>query len=42
MLDESWTVKIGDFGWTRFLGDKMTSKIGTYQWMAPEVIKGEN
>lgn len=29
MLDESWTVKIGDFGWTRFLGDKMTSKIGT-------------
>lgn len=29
MLDETWTIKIGDFGWTRFLGEKMTGKIGT-------------
>ncbi len=46
MLDECFRVKLADFGWTRSLGPQMTGKIGkmkkiklgTYQWMAPEVI----
>ena len=32
--------KLTDFGWTRLKAKKMTAKIGTYQWMAPEVIVG--
>jgi serine/threonine protein kinase len=38
LLDEYYTPKIADFGWTRLLADKMTLKVGTFQWMAPEVI----
>ncbi len=41
LLDDHLRVKLGDFGWTRALGNYMTSKIGTYQWMAPEVIAGQ-
>ena len=37
-LDEHYRIKIGDFGWTKTLDQYMTNKIGTYQWMAPEVI----
>lgn len=37
-LDKHLTIKIGDFGWTKTLEEYMTNKIGTYQWMAPEVI----
>ena len=37
-LDHHYHVKIGDFGWTKTLDEYMTNKIGTYQWMAPEVI----
>ena len=37
-LDENLKIKIGDFGWTKALDEYMTNKIGTYQWMAPEVI----
>jgi serine/threonine protein kinase len=40
LLDTSCTSKISDFGWTRFTADSMTNRIGTYQWMAPEVIMG--
>ncbi len=40
LLDQALTCKLADFGWTRVLGKVMTSKIGTYQWMAPEVIHG--
>lgn len=40
LLDHSLNCKLADFGWTRILGKVMTSKIGTYQWMAPEVING--
>jgi serine/threonine protein kinase len=29
---------LADFGWTKGLTNYMTSKIGTYQWMAPEVV----
>ena len=41
LIDESFKAKIGDFGWTRLKGDRMTKKIGTFQWMAPEVITGD-
>ena len=41
LIDESYRAKIGDFGWTRLKGEKMTKKIGTFQWMAPEVITGD-
>lgn len=37
-LDGNLKIKIGDFGWTKTLEEYMTNKIGTYQWMAPEVI----
>ena len=40
LLDDSLRVKLADFGWTRTMANYMTSKIGTYQWMAPEVIGG--
>jgi serine/threonine-protein kinase CTR1 len=40
LLDDAFTAKISDFGWTRFKADSMTNRIGTYQWMAPEVITG--
>ena len=39
LLDANLTPKIADFGWTRILAEKMTLKVGTFQWMAPEVIK---
>ncbi|OMJ95254.1 hypothetical protein SteCoe_1469 [Stentor coeruleus] len=41
LLDDSMNAKIADFGWTRSKAELMTNKIGTYQWMAPEVIQGE-
>ena len=41
LLDAKMNIKIADFGWTRKMADKMTGKIGTYQWMAPEVIKSQ-
>jgi mitogen-activated protein kinase kinase kinase 9 len=41
LLDESGRVKLADFGWTKGLDNYMTGKIGTYQWMAPEVIASQ-
>lgn len=38
VLDRACNAKLADFGWTRQKAKKMTAKIGTYQWMAPEVI----
>ena len=40
LLDHACCAKLADFGWTRIKAKVMTSKIGTYQWMAPEVIAG--
>jgi len=43
LLSKSGTVKVTDFGLSRFLdktGD-MTAETGTYRWMAPEVIRHE-
>lgn len=42
LIDESYRAKLADFGWTRLMGKRMTRQIGTFQWMAPEVIIGEN
>jgi mitogen-activated protein kinase kinase kinase 9 len=42
LLDDGFRTKVADFGWTRTMASTMTGKIGTYQWMAPEVISGHN
>ena len=42
LLDDNLHVRIADFGWTKTLDKYMTNKIGTYQWMAPEVIGEPN
>ena len=41
LIDDAFRAKIADFGWTRIKGDEMTDRIGTFQWMAPEVITGK-
>ena len=41
-MDDGFRTKVADFGWTRTMAATMTGKIGTYQWMAPEVISGHN
>mmetsp|Transcript_36247 Transcript_36247/g.36922 ORF Transcript_36247/g.36922 Transcript_36247/m.36922 type:complete len:603 (-) Transcript_36247:115-1923(-) len=47
LLDDSFHVKICDFGLARLRQidaeerGTMTAQVGTYQWMAPEVISGE-
>ena len=38
LFDENRRMKLADFGWTKGLQNYMTGKIGTYQWMAPEVV----
>ena len=41
LLDRQWTLKISDFGLSRFKAKDaglMTGACGTYHWMAPEVI----
>ena len=35
---DQFECKIGDFGWTRIKHKKMTKTIGTFQWMAPEMV----
>jgi hypothetical protein len=42
LLDDAMNAKLADFGWTRLKAEAMTNKIGTYQWMAPEVIQGQD
>ena len=42
LLDKNFLVKIADFGSTKFLDVHMTKQKGTFQWMAPEVIKGNS
>ena len=41
LLDRNTTVKLADFGNTRSFQLQMTKQKGTFQWMAPEVIKGK-
>ncbi|CAM6110471.1 unnamed protein product [Calypogeia fissa] len=44
LVDKNWTVKVGDFGLSRFKNSTyLTAKSGrgTPQWMAPEVLRDE-
>jgi len=43
LLDKDLTLKLCDFGWCTHLDDHAYRKIcgGTYEYMAPETIKGE-
>jgi serine/threonine protein kinase len=43
LLDDNFNLKIGDFGYSSFIGGKkgdnvFTSRVGTPTYMAPEVI----
>jgi len=42
LLDGSGTVKVADFGLSRLqaatCGEPLTAELGTWQWMAPEVV----
>ena len=48
LVDKEWRVKVGDFGLSRFRASSSTAstaslytaQIGTYHWMAPEVMAG--
>lgn len=39
LLDHCNQIKIADFGWARLKEQHMTKQRGTFQWMAPEVVK---
>ncbi|KAI3776633.1 hypothetical protein L1987_46419 [Smallanthus sonchifolius] len=44
LVDKNWTVKVCDFGLSRFKTDTFISSkavTGTPEWMAPEVLRGE-
>ena len=42
LVSVDWTVKVADFGLTRFLSEKKTmTQVGTPMWMAPEIIMGK-
>jgi serine/threonine protein kinase len=42
LVDESWNVKVADFGFARIKEDNATmTRCGTPCWTAPEVIRGE-
>jgi len=43
LLSKQWTIKVSDFGLSRFMGKTGGSgPCGTTQWMAPEVIEGKD
>lgn len=44
LVDKNWTVKVGDFGLSRFKANAFLSSrsgAGTPEWMAPEVLRDE-
>ncbi|KAL2610064.1 hypothetical protein R1flu_028637 [Riccia fluitans] len=44
LVDKTWTVKVADFGLSRFKGNTFLSSrsgAGTPEWMAPEVLRDE-
>jgi len=41
LVTHDWTVKVADFGLTRFISEKkQMTQVGTPMWMAPEIIMG--
>ena len=43
LVDEQWTLKVTDFGLSRFKSPQlMTGQCGTFQWMAPEVVASQS
>lgn len=41
LVTQDWTIKVADFGLTRFISDKkVMTQVGTPMWMAPEIIMG--
>ena len=43
LVDEQWTLKVTDFGLSRFKSQQlMTGQCGTFQWMAPEVVASQS
>lgn len=41
LVAHDWTIKVADFGLTRFLSEKRAmTQVGTPMWMAPEIIMG--
>jgi hypothetical protein len=39
LVTQDWTVKVADFGLTRFISEKkQMTQVGTPMWMAPEII----
>jgi GAF domain-containing protein len=42
LVTSDWTVKVADFGLTRFISEKkQMTQVGTPMWMAPEIIMGK-
>jgi len=42
LVSHDWTIKVADFGLTRFMSERKTmTMVGTPMWMAPEVITGK-
>jgi len=42
LVTQDWTVKVADFGLTRFMSEKkQMTQVGTPMWMAPEIITGK-
>ncbi|KAG8066223.1 hypothetical protein GUJ93_ZPchr0004g39278 [Zizania palustris] len=44
LVDKNWSVKVGDFGLSRFKANTFVSSksvAGTPEWMAPEFLRGE-
>ena len=48
LLDENWNIKLADFGLSKKiiginpLEDQKKARVGTPNWMAPEICRGEN
>lgn len=40
LLDTSWNLKLCDFGLSRLRSKKNLGRIGTVNWMAPEIMRG--
>lgn len=41
LVDDHWTVKCADFGLSREVYSVATTRVGSVQWAAPEILRGE-